>query len=91
MTALRLTCIVPFCARTRGRRKGEPEITDSSEWICGEHWRGVRSARRRVLSRARIAARRLTGVARTEADAHAHDIWQALKSEAIERAAGIGS
>lgn len=35
MAVERLHCCVPMCTRSR---KPDPGL---SEWICGEHWRGV--------------------------------------------------
>lgn len=46
MTAVRLTCVVPFCRRTRSA----PRLY---EWICGDHWPAVPLMTRRVLARAK--------------------------------------
>lgn len=60
---VRLRCIVPFCKRTRGQRKGERPISEGEDWICGEHWRllspSTRAANQKVLREARrICARK---------------------------------
>jgi hypothetical protein len=45
MTAAgRLLCVVPFCRRTTA-------CVDFEQWICGEHWRLIDRARRRVYRR----------------------------------------
>ncbi len=59
----RLRCLVPYCNRTRGRRKGEPPLDGDEDWICGKHWPLIsyptkaawRLAKRRVR---RIVAKR---------------------------------
>jgi hypothetical protein len=42
----RLPCVVPFCRRTTAR-------ADFEQWICGDHWRLIDKARRRVYGRLR--------------------------------------
>lgn len=84
--SLRLTCEVLFCKRTRGQRKGEPPITGGEEWVCGDHWRGVRLETRRRFQKLRRAAK---------ADPTERNLgrswlaWCACKREAIEKAAGL--
>lgn len=75
---MRLRCIVPFCAHTRGDRKGDPLIP-GMEWICSEHWRLTSKAWRRRLFLFK-RRHRFDLAART---------WQRLKAQAIERAVGL--
>lgn len=74
----RLLCCVPFCTHTRGDRKGDP-IVEGMEWICGQHWKltSVSWRRRYALFRRR---KRFDLAAR---------MWARLRSQAVERAAGI--
>lgn len=71
---MRLRCCVPHCRRTR---KFTPIY---SEWICGVHWRATSKHWR---GRFHLFNRR-----------HRQDLadrmWERLKAQAIERAAGIG-
>lgn len=77
--SLRMACQVPGCRRTRGQRKGEPPLTPTTEWICGDHWRMVPRELRRLLFTARRRRRqRLHALA-----------WRRAKRAAVERAAGI--
>lgn len=78
----RLHCVVPFCRRTRGLRKGEACLP--GEWICGDHWRLVdrRLKRLRSLNRRRYKLTR-KGVVRE------CRLWEWCKRQAIERAGGI--
>lgn len=85
---IRLNCLVPGCRRTRGDRKGDP-VTDGMEWICGDHWRAVRPMRRKLYARARRRERNTLGLERGKAAILCWDLWSALKTEAIERAAGL--
>jgi hypothetical protein len=74
-----LACIVPFCRRTRGQRKGEPPIRPGEEWICGPHYRLVDPALKALRRRAARAKRwRLAWM-----------LWGKTKRQAIERAVGI--
>lgn len=50
----RLTCIVPFCRRTRAADR-EPRY---AEWCCGDHWRLVPMKLRRFRTRCLKAVRR---------------------------------
>lgn len=99
MTAARLSCCVPFCRRTTGRKH--------SEWICGKHWQCVPLATRAAFSAERRKARkaitrnplvceywkmppgspeRLEAVAMWRAlDA----AWEVCRRAAIERAVGV--
>src|SRR5262249_21584816 len=49
----RTYCCVPYCRHTSRKF--------TSEWICGEHWRGVPKASRRRLSMVRRRYRRRFG------------------------------
>lgn len=82
----RLQCCVPFCRRTRGRRNGDP-AGGVREWICGDHWRLIDKARRRVWGRIRGRWRRFGPPA--AADDMADRLWASLKRQATERALGI--
>lgn len=75
----RLACCVPFCRRTTGR-------TEFSEWLCGEHWRLVDKRKRRIYGRYVRQWRRFGPITSYKA---ADRIWNHIKREAIERAAGI--
>lgn len=82
----RINCCVPFCKRTR------KPINDATEWICGDHWKIVRKNRRRVYGRHKKRWRRF-GPEWT-ADKYLfcrriRRLWNSLKREAIERAAGL--
>lgn len=85
MMTTRLHCCVPFCRRTTAH-------TEFSEWLCGDHWRLVDRRRRQVYGRYMRQWRRYrgapSGLSRSEHNA-AHRIWERLKRQAIERAAGI--
>lgn len=80
MISSRLLCCVPFCRRTTGR-------TEFSEWLCGPHWRLVDKRKRQVYGRYMRQWRRYGPTERMAAAAGR--IWERLKREAIERAAGI--
>lgn len=74
----RLKCLVPFCRCSRGDRKNDP-VANVTEWICEKHWKGTtRSWRQR---RGLFKRRR-----RFDLEAR---MWERLKAQAIERAAGI--
>lgn len=76
----RIACCVPFCRRTTGR-------TEFSEWLCGDHWRLIDKRRRQVYGRYMRQWRRYShGKIVPQA---VDRIWNRLKREAIERAAGI--
>lgn len=80
MTA-RIGCCVPFCRRTRANVNPAYD-----EWICGDHWRLIDKARRRVWGRVRGRWRRFGPPA--AAGAIAARLWVSLKRQAIERAMG---
>ncbi|MBB3411230.1 hypothetical protein FHT87_005183 [Rhizobium sp. BK316] len=76
----RLSCCVPFCGRTW---KGDERAV---EWICRSHWTSIRMERRKVYRKA-IGAFKAdpNDLNRTKAIR----LWNAMKREAIEKAAGI--
>lgn len=78
---------MPFCRRTTGR-------AEFSEWLCGDHWRLVDKRRRRVYGRYMRQWRRFGPSGNTpeyyaRVHAAAGRIWNRIKRQAIERAAGI--
>ncbi|WP_283802258.1 hypothetical protein [Rhizobium rhizogenes] len=75
----RISCCVPFCTRTLRNDKGY------SDWICQEHWRMTDKFPRRIYAKRK---RRLK-VDTTYPAKKVDDLWQFLKKQAIERAAGI--
>lgn len=72
-------CCVPHCKRTTAR-------TEYSEWVCGDHWKGLPRTRRRAYTRAKKRA--LASVSETDLKC-ADRLWHRLKATAIERAVGI--
>lgn len=75
-----LSCCVPHC---RHKRREDGHTT---EWMCAGHWRLTDLLLRHRYRRLRsIVARKRTGSSREES----HRAWEALKRQAIERAAGI--
>lgn len=81
----KVACIVPFCSRTRWRRRGE---SSASEWICRDHWKLTSASARRRMRVLRKKARAF-GADPLWAQL-ANDMWARLKAQAIERTAGIG-
>ena len=70
----RIACCVPFCRRTTAR------FRPPTEWICGDHWRGVPKRLRGLYSLAK----------RRKKPASVLDyLWSKAKGAAIERAGGI--
>lgn len=91
---LRLTCLVPFCRRTRGQRKGEPPIKPGEQWVCGSHWRHVAKTKkvrrrriRKLLVKAQAQPNRDRAILRLRRMYWA--LWAEMVAEAIEAAAGI--
>jgi hypothetical protein len=82
----RLRCLVPFCRRTRGDRKGDP-IGPGDEWVCGPHWSVTDRALRRLYSLCRRRTRR----GWTDRDWRGLQVglWHRLKRQATERAVGL--
>jgi hypothetical protein len=56
------------------------------EWICREHWKGVRKDRKRVLFRLHREWKRKPTLRLLERELR---VWNAIKREAIERALGL--
>lgn len=97
LMATRLSCCVPYCRRTRHNREG------FSEWICGDHWRGVppllrkRKAKLFRLYRRRYGDKSFWGypagsphrLAAVKLDRICGKAWEACRKAAIERAVGI--
>jgi hypothetical protein len=80
----RIGCCIPFCRHTR-KNPGRDGIC-ASEWLCRDHWIMLPKARRRVYGRVKKAYRRF----HHETDfARACRIWNRLKRQATEIAAGI--
>lgn len=72
---MRVNCVVPFCKRTRGDRKGDP-VRPDMEWLCSDHWRLVPVRRRRLYAKAKREKRYgVTGY-----------MWPRLKCQAIDAA-----
>lgn len=72
----RLRCCVPFCNRTR-----KPD--EYAEWICGKHWPLTDLQSRLVYRRMKF---RRPGPEFAQARGR---IWDRLRRQAIERAAGL--
>lgn len=72
----RLRCEVPFCRRTTKRPEG---TSAGCRWICAGHWRLTSAGWRKRLKMLRRRRRYdLAGV-----------MWDRLRGQAIERAAGL--
>lgn len=93
----RISCCVPFCNRTRHNRD------NTSEWICGDHWRLVPSRlKKRKFWLFRRYKKRFgqngfwaypagneKRIAAVRLDKLCEMAWKACKSSAIERAGGL--
>jgi len=84
---IRLTCLVPGCRRTRGRRKGDTvELNPDMRWICGQHWRGLdradKAMHRKGFDQPDTPKGRVLRFNSREA-------WKRLEAAAIEKAAGL--
>jgi hypothetical protein len=95
----RIPCCVPFCGRTadRAKQRGATQI------ICQKHWKMVpaetkaryRHVRRRArkIWRAVYVSTKLQQPGRDalimRANAECDRVWERIKREAIERAAGL--
>lgn len=97
----RISCLVPFCRRTRGQRKGEGPIREGEEWICGKHWSLIPKAYRRAHQRLCRQARRMelawwklpAGSPQRTASIRMCQrlarLWRRLRQAAVERAGGL--
>jgi hypothetical protein len=74
----RLPCVVPFCRRTTAR-------ADFERRICGDHWRLIDEARRRVYGRHLRRWRRYAAAAYGPTAAR---IWRVMVGQVIQRAGG---
>ncbi len=79
----RIGCCVPFCRRTR--QNVDPAY---NEWICGDHWRLTDKIKRKVWGRINRRWRRF-GPSSADPSPAYDRVWNAMKRQAIERAAGI--
>jgi hypothetical protein len=85
----RISCIAPFCNRTRGDRKGHP-IISGMEWLCQDHWRLVPRSLKARRAKLRRMEKRTSDAARLHRiDVADRVLWERCKRQAIERAAGI--
>ncbi|WP_166306391.1 hypothetical protein [Bradyrhizobium sp. 2S1] len=82
----RVRCLVPFCRRTTKPGRNGVNV----QWICGNHWKAVPLAQRRVWGRLRRQWRRYGPEAGVHFDARWWRVWDRLKRSAIEAAGGIG-
>lgn len=92
-TTKRLLCCVPFCRRTRA------DDGDFVEWMCGDHYRLVDRRLKTLRSRIRRRCEKIVRGADYRRGwvhlrvtrAHHTDnlLWDRMKRQAIERAAGI--
>ena len=86
----RCRCLVPFCRRSRGPRKGDdPPITETTEWVCADHWKAVPKSLKRRRSRIVRMMGRASGERLHRLDAIDRKLWERCKTAAIERAAGL--
>lgn len=93
----RLSCCVPFCRRTRHNRD------NTSEWICGDHWRLVPARLRKRKYRLFRLYRHRYGdnsfwaypggspqrLGAVKLDRLCGKAWEACKRAAIEAAVGL--
>lgn len=80
MMPSRIGCCVPHCGRTRVNE------SEYDEWICGDHWRLVCGAMRRVHTR--LSRRMKRGL--EPAGGRQARVWRRVKRAAMEAAGGIG-
>lgn len=76
--AVRLACIVPFCRRTVAQAG---RFANATEWICGDHWRGVPRITKRLYTRARRRCRPEV----------AYRIWRRARREALDGAFALST
>jgi hypothetical protein len=77
----RIQCVVPFCKRTRKRES----FMKGWQWICGEHWKPIPLAARKVYGRRVKKWRRFNTGEQTVAR-----LWRWLAAKACDRAGAIG-
>lgn len=86
MSDLRLTCIVPFCRRSRKVYPGERY----GEWCCAVHWPLAPRTYKRVLFRASRRMGRAASYAQFQRLVRLHNLaWEKIKRIVIERAVGV--
>jgi hypothetical protein len=86
----RCRCLVPFCKRTRGPRKGDRfAITDTFQWICGPHFKAVPASLRRRRARITRMMARASGERQRRLDDLDRRMWDRIREAAIERAGGL--
>lgn len=89
----RISCVVPFCRATRGDRKNDP-VRQDMEWICSKHWalvgRETKARKRTAVRLLRKAERLGRTTLLPKLKFRAWCAWRACRTEAIERALGIG-
>lgn len=83
---MRLKCLVPFCGHSRGDRRGQSPNRPGMEWICGDHWRLTDRRTRLLLFRVR---RKMKRFGPDHLLALHSRLWVKLRTQAIERAAGL--
>ncbi len=79
----RFPCCIPHCGRMVA--KTVPEEKGWGEWICGVHWKMVRSTYRRVHARILRRGRQGLAVPLVRADR----TWARVKRAAVKWAAGL--
>ena len=83
----RIPCCVPFCGRTLSRKR----FPWAHEVICGPHYRGASKILRLRHARLRRKLNRLTTLDKAYGRLVDLDwrLWERIKRQAIERAAGV--
>lgn len=84
---MRTSCLVPFCRRTTSNEK--LKARRHTEWICGRHWALTDRQARRLLFRIRRKITQRPLSRRLVLQGIEMRLWELLKRQAIERAAGI--
>lgn len=72
-----------------GRAGGDRFPDDGAEIICGKHWRLASATLRRRLTRLRRLERRLSGQKALRAESIDWSLWNRIKAQVIQRAAGL--
>ena len=98
MTKPFLRCAVVGCPRIRGARKNdnvpmERQVVEGWWWICGEHWRPVRTATRQRHRAAQAALEKAEAAneMRLSLINEAEEASRAVIAEATELAMGISA